>query len=282
MTFVDEASAKSFLLIHNYYSAVNGYKDMFLDKDKTNQDVEFYRSGTDFLYLQALYLFDRALRRQTLSELLDIEESMRTAVIYAFSEKHRGGYDYLDPSCYCSSNDYRSKRDYAKNLIKLLSTLQAVSENRQHKKPIAHYLREYGYVPLWVMSKCLTFGVMSNFFELQQPDVKQKASDYLSQTIGHLVKPKQFRRAYKVLSSYRNICAHEERLYCARTGRNEENAFKEMMLCIKEVSSDREVHEYARRIWQVFKLLSSPVLPSYILDEVMSSMRVSKELLASM
>lgn len=274
MSFMNEGEAKSFLLVHNYYSVVNGYKAMFLDADRCNESVETYRSGTDFYHLQMLYLFDRALRRQTLGQLLDVEESMRTATIYAFCEKHQGEYAYLDPSCYCSASDYRSKKDYSKNLIRLLSTLQGVSENRQHKKNIGHYLKKYGHVPLWVMSKCLTFGVMSNFYELQQPDVKQKAAEYLSKTVGRSMKPKQLRSAYKVLSSFRNICAHEERLYCARTGRNDENSFREMLDYVALVSTDREMGDYAQRLCHAVELLSSPALPSYVSEEVASAMRV--------
>ena len=279
MAFRDEEGARSFLLVHNYYSVVNGYKRMFLDPDRCNETVEVYRPGMDFYYLEMLYLFDRTLRRQTLHQLLDVEESMRTATIYAFCEKHRDKYAYLDPSCYCSSKDYRSKKDYSRNLIRLLSTLQGVSENRQHKKNIAHYLKKYGHVPLWVMSKCLTFGVMSNFYELQQPDVKQKATEYLSETVGHDMKPSQLRSAYKVLSSFRNICAHEERLYCARTGKNDENSFREMLDFTAMVSTDTDMRGYAQRLSQSIELLSSPLLPDYVSEEVANAMNVDTDYL---
>lgn len=281
MLFHDEDGARSFLLVHNYYSVVNGYKELLLDKDRCNESVEAYRRGTDFFHLETLYLFDRALRRQTLGQLLDVEESMRTATIYAFCEKHRDEYAYLDPSCYCSAKDYRSKRSYAKNLIKLLSTLQGVSENRQRKRYIEHYIREYGHVPLWVMSKCMTFGVMSNFYELQQPDVKQRAAEYLSSTVGHKMRPNQLRAAYKVLSSFRNICAHEERLYCARTGRNDENSFREMVEYISLVSDSRSMSDYARGLSGTLGLLSRPPLPGYISEEVADAMNVDGDFLES-
>lgn len=281
MRFADENGAREFLLVHNYYSVVNGYKSMFLDADRCNEDVEVYRQGTDFLYLETLYLFDRELRRQTLGQLLDVEESMRTATIYAFCEKHREEYAYLDPSCYCSACDYRSKKSYSKNLIRLLSTLQGVSENRPHKKNIAHYITKYNNVPLWVLSKCLTFGVMSNFFELQQPDVKQKAAEYLSETVGHEMSPSQLRLAYKVLSGFRNICAHEERLYCARTGKNDESSFRELMGHIAMVSTKDDMSGYASRISDVIELLSSPLLPDYISEEATKAMRVDESFMSS-
>ena len=281
MGFIDRDDASRFLMSHNYFSVVNGYKSAFLDMDKTNQDVEVYKPGTDFLFIESLYLFDRALRRQTLGILLDVEDAMRTATVYAFCEKHRGKYDYLDPSSYCQSRNYRSKKDYSKNLIKVLSTLQGITENRPRKPYIGHYIKKHGHVPLWVAAKCLTFGAMSNFYELQQPDVKQKAAGYLSETTGLHIKPKQLVGAYKVLSGFRNICAHEERLYCARVGKNDENAFRELMSNLALVADADGMSAYSSGVLRGIEILSSPPLPKHIASDAMAAMNVDLEFVRS-
>lgn len=279
MSFLDRDGARRFLLVHNYYSVVNGYKNAFLDEDRTNQDNDWYRSGTDFKHLEALYLFDRALRRVTLGRLLDIEDSMRTAVIYSFCEKHRGQFDYLDPSCY-SSTGYRSKKDYSQNLINVLSALQRVISRRHRKEYVDHYLKKYGHVPLWVISKCLTFGVMSNFYELQQLDVKQKACSYLSKTTGKDISPKEMMRTYKVLSNFRNICAHEERLYCATIGRNKENSFRELVMLIAGVLSEDRMGKFAQEVLNLLSILSTDPIPESVSEDAMKSMRIDKGFLA--
>lgn len=281
VSFIDRDEARQFLATHGYYSVVNGYKSAFIDKNKSNRSVEVYREGIDFVHIEVLYLLDRSLRRSALSALLDAEDALRTAIVYAFCEKHRGRYDYLDPSCYCSCKNYKSKKDYASNLIKVLSALQAASSNRQHKKYIEHYIRKHGYVPLWVVAKCLTFGVMSNFYELQQPDIKQKACATISARSGSAVSPHRLQTAYKTLSGFRNICAHEERLYCARLGKNDERSFRDLVESLALVSTPEETSQFCMRIRSAIGLLSSKCIPEKIAEEVTGLMKIDAEYLDS-
>lgn len=277
--FLDKESAARFLLTENYYSVVNGYKDAFLDPDKTNQYVDAYKSGTYFEQIESLYYFDRSLRRITPGMLLDAEETMRTAVVYAFCEQNRDHDDYLDPAAYCESREYRSKRDYSKNLIRLLSTLQGLSENKQHKKSIGHYIKKYRSVPLWVLSRCITFGSMSAFYDLQKLKVKQKACEYLKQTTGNRINPNQLRQAYKVLSQFRNICAHEERLYCAAVGRNNDMRMRDLVELLSMVSAKNEMASYAKQMLEILDLMRNSSLPSEIADSVTAKMGLDEKYL---
>lgn len=59
--------AKKILLTENYYSVINGYKDLFVDEDNN------FNAGTSFCDIYALYSFDRELRNFLIGHLLKFE-----------------------------------------------------------------------------------------------------------------------------------------------------------------------------------------------------------------
>lgn len=65
----------------------------------------------------------------------------------------------------------------------------------------------YGYVPLWVLVNTLSLGTISTFYAaLKQQDQND---------IGRFfqLKPEELNSILKLLSIFRNACAHDERLY---------------------------------------------------------------------
>lgn len=200
----DQNRAAAFLLRENYYAVVNGYKDAFLDLEASNLAGEDrYRDGSTFDALSRVFIFDKELRDVTMAILLEAEAAMRTATVYAFCSVHGGPDDYLDPACYCSKSDYRPEWRYTKGLIRLLSTLQGVRDNRPRKAYIAHYDKNYHVVPLWVASKCLTFGTMSAFFDFQEQFVKTRTCVALARALGRpVVKQRALEYAYHTLPEF--------------------------------------------------------------------------------
>lgn len=247
--------AGKFLLSENYYAVINGYKEAFLDKAKTNESVEVYRKGTLFEEFHVLYNLDRFLKHRTLYMLLNAENRMRTATVYAFCERNQGSEDYLDPACYIDSSGHRSKRHYARNLIRLLSKLQSISSNK-HIECVNYYLKKYGSVPLWVMAQEITFGTMSAFYELQELPVQQAACTHLRRCTGVRITPNNLRRAFKVLSQFRNICAHDDRLYCARVGKNKESSFKDLLELLALVTPREDMAAYADSLIEYIRYLT--------------------------
>lgn len=247
--------AGKFLLSENYYAVINGYKEAFLDKAKTNESVEVYRKGTLFKEFHVLYNLDRFLKHRTLYMLLNAENRMRTATVYAFCERNQGSEDYLDPACYIDSSGHRSKRHYARNLIRLLSKLQSISSNK-HIECVNYYLKKYGSVPLWVMAQEITFGTMSAFYELQKLPVQQAACTHLRRCTGVRITPNNLRRAFKVLSQFRNICAHDDRLYCARVGKNKESSFKDLLELLALVTPREDMAAYADSLIEYIRYLT--------------------------
>lgn len=239
----DRDRAERFLLSNNYYRVVNGYKDFFIDRGKSSENNETYRSGSTFDQLVDLYTFDRTLRSLTLDAILVVESRMKTVTVHAFCEAHREVEGYLDPSNFRSSRNFPEKRSYAKNLIRLLDTLLKARDNRTHKDYVEHYKKNHGGVPLWVVCGCLTFGNMSAFFDLMKDSDRSEASRLMGRAIGTDLSKGALKRAYKVIPSFRNTCAHGERLFCARLGRNKELRFSSLCDALSLVMTVEEYDE---------------------------------------
>ena len=72
---------------------------------------------------------------------------------------------------------------------------------------ISHYMLEYGYIPLWVLVNTLTLGTISTFYS----NLKQQDQNDIGRFFS--LRPAEFNSILKVLSIFRNACAHDERLY---------------------------------------------------------------------
>lgn len=252
----DREAARQFLLRNSYYSLVNGYKDFFLDKDRTNRDVEVYRDGTTFAHLATLYRFDNELRLAMMRCLTIAEKAMKTATVHAFCHKFPDPEDYLDPSSYCLKKDYRGK-EYTANLIRLLSTLQGIRDGRGDRRPyIEHYRRKYGFVPLWVVANALTFGNMSHFYSLQKIGVQNETCHLICKSIDRdVISAKTLRGIYSTLTAFRNTCAHGGRLFCKRSGKRGDKRFVDMLNDLSTVSTRMEMDATVISIMQSLSTL---------------------------
>lgn len=221
---VDDDTA-DILLREGYYSVVNGYKDPFIDPEKTAEEGDDrFAEGTRFADIYALFLFDRDLRETTFHYLLRVEALVRTVCAYTFAEHHEDHDDYFLQSSFATEGEYLSfgLRNYLDNLHKLHDALHRVI-NHPRNEAIEHYKNEYGKVPVWVVMNVLTFGNIEHFFNLMKPAEQQTVCRRIAQMphfskIGYL-EPAKMRRSLDVLVKFRNKCAHDERLYCATVDR---------------------------------------------------------------
>ena len=88
---IDEIQAKKIFKENNYYYVINGYKDLFVDKSKSE---EIYKANTEFKEIYSLYKFDIDLRMLFLKYTLLLERKLDTYIAYEFSKKY-GHKDYL-------------------------------------------------------------------------------------------------------------------------------------------------------------------------------------------
>ena len=209
--------------------------------------------GTSFSDMYGLFLFDRNLREVTFHYLIRVEALVRTACAYCFSELHRNADDYLRASSYATEEEYKSYglKGRASNVVRLTSCLQ---ERAQTSKTefVQHYREIYGEVPLWVLANDLTFGNVQHFFNLMKPNEQAavckhivKATDRYGRKDKSLgfFHPREARRSIDYLVKYRNICAHDDRLYCARVGPHRECGFANMLRRVERFLTEEEYRD---------------------------------------
>ncbi|MDO4594907.1 MAG: Abi family protein [Tissierellia bacterium] len=214
LKFKDDEKAQYILSQINYYTLINGYKNIFLDKEA---DCERYRDKTTFEEIYALHELDRELKMVLLKHLLRFEKVIKTSCAYHFSQFYDGIYPYLQIENY-SNNKYKLK-----NVLKNISTLSNIINNEvRHingKKQIKHYVNRYEDIPLWVLVNCMTFGNMSYFYSSLKEDLQNEIAkdfgfrfkyNYKSyEKIGNT----ELIEILKLSNYFRNICAHDEVLF---------------------------------------------------------------------
>lgn len=211
--------ARNILLRENYFF-ITGYRHLFM---KSNVD-KTYKDGTTFEELYSLFLFDRTLRNILFKNLLIIENNLKSVSSYQLSKRY--GYkekDYLKEKNF--TNDPEKKRQ-VNDLIKKMK--RQIRSNSRENTATMHYVSNYGYIPLWILVKVLSFGIVSELFSvLKVEDQKEIASIYGVDYQNMLV-------YLPILSNYRNLCAHEDILYENRTNKEIDDTVYHKLLNIKK------------------------------------------------
>lgn len=200
----------------SYYAVINGYKDFFLKKDTTgaNTNPETFITNATFEEIYELYSFDRDLRNSLLEYILKFESNIKSKIAYRFSEK------YKEPHAYLILKNYTRDSKKLKDVLSLISTISnTISKNGKKKGSINHYLDTHDGVPLWVLVNYLTIGNMQYFYScldssLQNTIARDFSISY-KRDYGQAVHytPDMLESTLKTVTFFRNVCAHEERLY---------------------------------------------------------------------
>ena len=198
LTINDYDKAKEILLRENYFF-LNGYRSPFL----VNGSKRFI-DGSTFEELYALFTFDRYFRNIIFKNILIVENNYKSIFSYVLSRKY--GYkekDYLNPDNF---DRIKEKNKQINDLIRKVK--RQIRINGYQHAATSHYINNYGYIPLWVGVKVLSFGLIGELFSiLKQEDKDEIASYYAninSSSLGDYL---------SILSNYRNLCAHEDILY---------------------------------------------------------------------
>ena len=199
---INEESAKEILAENNYYYLINGYKDLFIDN---STETEKYKENVSLEEIYALYKFDSELRINILRYILIIERRLDTYIAYEFSKTY-GNKEYLTESNFDNNKNNNYK-------VTTLITDIRTNTSEQIKignKMLNHYMKKYGYIPLWVLIRIMTLGEVSKFYEL----MKQKDQNAVAKKFG--VREKTLKTYLHNIAIVRNICAHDEKLYDLR------------------------------------------------------------------
>lgn len=198
LIITDVPYAASILKKLSYYSLIGGYKAPF----RASAAQKFIR-GVTFEEIVTFYYFDEQLRTLFFKYIIHVEKHIKSLLSYHFCDKYgENQSEYLD------INNYTVTRHNAKDVQRLISSLQNSISLPSHYSYITHHAGIYGNVPLWVATNALTFGQISKLYQYIPNDIQCKISREFNN-----VSERQLHQFMRVLTSCRNVCAHGERLF---------------------------------------------------------------------
>lgn len=200
----DEVKAYDVLLKENYFF-LNGYRHLFMNSfsDRT------FVTGSTFSELYSLFLFDRYSRNIFFKNLLIVENRLKSVISYQLSKKY--GYkekDYLNIKNFDQNPERRRK---VKDVLDKMKRQIRINASRHNAT--LHYLNNYGYIPLWILVKVLSFGMVCELFSILKKEDKNEVANVFSISVDYL---EDF---LPILSNYRNLCAHEDIVFDHKTER---------------------------------------------------------------
>ena len=191
------------VLIRENYFFLSGYRHVFL---KSRNDRMFI-DGASFEELYAMFNFDRQIRNIFFKNLLIIENNAKSMFAYQLSKKYGiKEKNYLNPANFdCTSDKGRRVNDLLKKIKRQIRV-----NGGQHTATM-HYINNYGYVPLWVVVKVLSFGLISELFTIMKPEDQKEISSMYNVKINNLLS------YLPILANFRNLCAHEDIMFEHKT-----------------------------------------------------------------
>ena len=202
LIIINREYAKSMLKQLGYFGLISGYKTPF-----KNPTTKKYREGITFENIVALYKFDENLRELFLKYIFQIERHLRSLISNYFAEKYGEAQShYLNP------NNYNNSPRNINDVTRLVNTLDNLANHNTNYSYINHQRKKYNNVPLWVIVNGLTIGNLSKFYFLTTQDLQIKVAKNF-----YGVNEKQLHQYLTVITKFRNVCAHNERLYSYRT-----------------------------------------------------------------
>ena len=214
LIILDEAYAKEKLKEENYYNIINGYKELFMNLHKNDTFI----TDVTFEEVYALYDFDRIIKNEVFKSILQVENILRSLISYEFSKKY-GNDNYLKLDNFETLKDsgcnYEKYQKRVAQIQTLLANLQSdIAKAITKRAYINHYILNYGFIPLWVLVNTLTLGRLSQFYSLMNQSVRIEVSKNWN------IKEEDLNQYIKTLAYYRNLCAHDERLYNSKNNQD--------------------------------------------------------------
>ena len=219
----DENETKDILLRENYFF-ISGYRLLFME----SMTKQLFLPGTTFEELYAMFQFDRHIRNIVFKNLLIIENNIKSIMAYNLSGKYGIHEDeYLNAKNFV--NDRKRKKQIDDLLRKMKRQIRI--NGGQHQATL-HYLQKYGYVPLWIAVKVLSFGIVSELYQILKPE------DQVSIAKDFHVDKEQLLVYFPILANFRNLCAHEDILFDHKAQRDIEDTKYHELLEIPKVNDE--------------------------------------------
>ena len=198
----DIEETKEILLRENYFF-ISGYRIVLMNSYSNKTFVV----GATFRELYSIFLFDRYFRNILFKNLMIVENALKSVLSYQLSKKY--GYqdkDYLKPKNFTTEKE-KSRR--VKDIIDKMK--RQIRVNGAHHMATMHYINNYGYIPLWVLVKVLSFGIVCELYSILKKEDQIAIAEIFNLT------PEYLENFLPILANYRNLCAHEDVVYDHKT-----------------------------------------------------------------
>lgn len=219
----DKEEVKDILLRENYFF-LSGYRLLFME----SMANKLFLPGTTFEELYSMFQFDRHIRNIIFKNLLIIENNIKSITAYNLS-MHYGirEEDYLNPKNF--TNDKKRKRQVDDLLRKMKRQIRV--NGGQHQATI-HYTERYGYIPFWIAVKVLSFGIVSELYQILKPEDQEEIAFDFGVDAERLI------IYLPILANFRNLCAHEDILYDHKAQRDIPNTKFHQLLHIPRMNDE--------------------------------------------
>ena len=251
----NEQYAQEVLLRENYFF-ISGYRHLF-----TTDNKDKFIEGATFEELYSLFLFDRSFRNILFKYMLVIENNLKSVISYQLSKKY--GYrevDYLKPKNFTQD---REKQRQVADVINKMKRQVRVNAN-QHTATF-HYINNYGYIPLWIMVKVLSFGIVGELFLILKGEDQEGVAEIFKVDVNKL------EDYLPILANYRNLCAHEEVVFENRTQKEIPDTIYHSILNLER----DEYGEFTKGKHDIFALII--ILREMLIDEDFDNLMIEIE-----
>lgn len=194
----DDDVARLLLKRYSYFALINGYKHPFKDKSG------FYKAKTTIEDIYRLYCFDNRIRYLFLQSIMEVETHIKSLMSYAFADK----FGEAETAYLAATNYNYANVIYQSGINRSVQILTELLVDYKSYPYMKHQKEQHGNIPPWVIMKVLTFGNISKLYSYQQPSIQTVISkEFPGVTEGDL------QVFLDLLTRFRNVCAHNERLF---------------------------------------------------------------------
>ena len=218
--------AKEILLRENYFF-LSGYRHLFLRDDGSRKFIP----NTNFRELYGLFYFDRQLRNILFKNILIVENNLKSILSYVMSKNHG-----FKEQHYLNAKNFTQDASKSRQINDLLRKMKRqINVNGKQHAATSHYISNYGYIPLWVVVKVLSFGIVGELYSVLQKEDQNEIADIYDVSVRNLID------YFPILANYRNLCAHEDLCFNNTTHKNIENTKYHDLLNIPKNEEDEYV-----------------------------------------
>ena len=263
LIIMDENKAINTLKRYSYYSLISGYKDIF----KIEKNGK-YKDNTLFEHIEALYVFDDYLRNIFLHEIIRIEKHIKSLYSYSFCTLYGDNQsDYLNATNY-------NYEQYQDGVNKLISTIQKNLDHSEKYPYVNYNQQKYGTVPFWIIIQTLTIGNISKIFFYSRQELQSQVAREFENIYGN-----HLSAMLNVLSKFRNVCAHGERLYNYKTKKSilvlpihskienynptSKNDLFNVVICFKYLSKKEDFSSFINTLSEMINIMTNTLGDEY-------------------